>query len=326
MGDNLPEHAGYVDQYAAWWRGALEGYTDKSSVKQGESIVFKVSVRSDLLLATYSVQFFWVGATDVPMSAPALNPPGPNYTGAFQPLHDANGTAINLNDYSRYPMEYRNGCEWPTPWPIAFTLTIPTTWQSGFYYAKLTSTPGSNVGLIPFVVKEDVPGSTSKILCVIAWNTYQAYNYCGGASLYWCTGQYESPELDGQNRQVIRTVSFQRPFGLHYHWDDSNNPCGTSGRYQFVNQLGQFDHRERQFINWAESNGYNMEYSIDFDVHDQGPALLNNYKLVVFPGHSEYWSNNQRVSVKKLQERRWQSSFFCCKQLLLEGGFPSEQH
>lgn len=292
---------GYVDLAAGCWRGSLEGYTDKMSVKQGETIAFKVSV---LQPGQYSVDIYRVGASttgDQDMTNPSLGP----FNGIFEPLHDAAGNPISPSACDPpFPMEYRNGCNWPT----AFTVTIPTSWPSGFYYALLTK--GSKTGRIPFVVKEDFPGSTSKILCVISWNTYQAYNYWGGGSLYWCTGQYESPELDGQNQQVIRTVSFQRPFGLHYHWDDSNNPCGTAGRYQFVNQLGQFDHRERQFINWAESNNYLIEYCIDFDVHDQGASLLNNYKLVVFPGHSEYWSDNQRVNVKNFRNAGGNLAFF----------------
>jgi len=304
-----PGQSAYIDPTAGCWRGNLEGYTDKASVTQGQAIAFKVSVwkgDTDITPGAYKVRIYRVGRNTT--SDSLVYTLTDSVTSSFQALHDSLGNPIypwtSCGANGPFPMEYRNGCNWPT----AFTITVGSNWRSGFYYAQLAR--GSYIGRIPFVVKEDNPGTTSKILCVIAWNTFQAYNYWGGGSLYWWTGFFDSPDRYASGLKVIRTVSFQRPFGLHYHWDDSNNPCGTAGRYQFVNQLGQFDHRERQFINWAESNGYNMEFAIDFDVHDQGPTLLNNYKLVVFPGHSEYWSVNQRVNIRNFRNAGGNLAFF----------------
>ncbi len=189
------------DTLAGWRRAALEGYTDKMSAKQGEALTFYVSVRNDLLPSNYTVAIYRAGASDELKTT--LGP----YTGVFYPLYDKNGVAIYPGDTSRFPVDYCTGCNWSS----AFSITIPSNWPSGFYYAKLTlSADASKVGVIPFVVKEDQPGSTSNILLVIAWNTYQAYNYFGGGSLYWWTGIFDTTAAF-----YIDTVSFRRPFVTH---------------------------------------------------------------------------------------------------------------
>ncbi len=300
----------YKDSLAGWWRGNLEGYTDKASVKQGETISFKVSVwkgGTDITPGTYAIDIYRVGKSTT--SDSLIDDTLPDATSSFQPLHGSNGAPIypwQGGPNGPFPMEYCNGCD-SYNWPVAFSKTIPSSWPSGFYYALLTM--GSLTGRVPFVVKEDSPGSTGKILCVIAWNTYQAYNYWGGGSLYWCIGLFESPESN-PNGQVIRTVSFKRPFGLHHHFADTW--CGPDHRYNFVDQLGQLHHRERDFINWAESNGYKIEYAVDLDVHDPigGLSFLNSYKAVVFPGHSEYWSRQQRLNVEAYRNSGGNLAFF----------------
>lgn len=263
------------DTLAGWRRAGLEGYTDKMSAKQGEALTFYVSVRNDLLPGNYTVAIYRAGASDELKTI--LGP----YTGAFYPLYDKNGVAIYPGDTSRFPVDYRTGCNWSS----AFSITISSNWPSGFYYAKLTLTADtSKVGVIPFVVKEDQPGSTSNILLVIAWNTYQAYNYFGGGSLYWWTGIFDTTAAF-----YIDTVSFRRPFVTHAFAAVPN-----------TDSLGQFLFFEKQFVSWAESNGYSLEYCIDLDVHQDDPntlPFLRNYKAVIFPGHSEYWSREMRLNI-----------------------------
>ncbi len=264
-----------TDRLAGWRRAGLEGYTDKNSVTQGQNITFYVSVRDDLLPSTYTVEIYRVGATDVYKTTV----PGGPFTAAFHPLHDKLGTDIFPGDTTKYAVEHRTGCNWPA----SFSLAIPSNWPSGFYYAKLISSISPYIGAIPFVVKEDQPGSTSNMLVVIAWNTYVAYNFWGGGSLYWWTAKID-PAL-----AYIDTVSFRRPFGYHLH------DCGVQS-----DSLGQFNQRERQFINWAESNNYTLEYCIDLDVEQDDPnglPLLSKYKAILFPGHSEYWSRQMRLNI-----------------------------
>ena len=70
-------------------------------------------------------------------------------------------------------------------WRPSYTLTVPTTWTSGVYLAKLT---GNNVPIssgneryIIFVVRDD--NSKSDLLFQCSVNTYQAYNAWTGTDL-----------------------------------------------------------------------------------------------------------------------------------------------
>ncbi len=50
-------------------------------------------------------------------------------------------------------------------------------------------------------------------------------------------------------------------------------------------------------IYWLEENGYNVGYTSEAEVANQG-ALLKNHKLFISSGHDEYWSSGQRESVE----------------------------
>lgn len=284
-----------IDVLAGFRRAFFEGYTQSPSVNAGGNVEFMIST-----LAAYtpysqlinpiscSMKIYRVTGTD--RSQDEVMPDIfqiPSVT--FYPLHNANNQPIypedSTEDYSVeiFPVEYKTGCSWP----VAFSYTIPSYFPSGFYYAKLYL-PGqeddlSKTGYIPFVVKAKFDDTENNTLCVIAWNTYQAYNYWGGGSLYWWTGAYDT-NYDGS---AIETVSFRRPMGWHTH---DGYPSST--------QFGHLDMRERAFIAWAENNGYHMGYCVDSDIND-GTILHNqSVKTICIPGHSEYWPFDERMNIE----------------------------
>ena len=154
------------------------------------------------------------------------------------------------------------GCGWPS----AYTLVVPTTWPSGVY---TVDSPTAAAGMQHWVfwVREDQPGSTSSMLFLSAVNTYHAYNNFGGKSLY------NSQSSDGQKASK---VSFNRPFQS--------------------NGLGQID-LERGVFEWMENEGYAVEYAAESDLQAL-PTLLDPYDVVIFAGHSEYWSWDMRQRLK----------------------------
>ncbi len=111
-----------------------------------------------------------------------------------------------------------------------------------------------------FVVKAKAPGKNSRILLQLTVNTYQAYNYWGGKSLYTDPRAFK--------------VSFNRP--------DSNS-------WEFF--------YERDFIQWLENNKFEVEYCTGIDLH-ANPDLLNNYQLLLSVGHDEYWFWEMRDNVE----------------------------
>ena len=156
-------------------------------------------------------------------------------------------------------------------WTKTTTLQVPTSWISGVYLAKLTSSAG-NSSFIFFVVRDD--GGHQTYLFKTSVNTYQAYNTYGGTSLY----------NNNTNKQVYAgphamKVSFDRPF----------NPGDSNG-------AGHFLWWEYPMLRWLERNGYDVAYTTDVDL-DLNPSPLTGHKAVLSVGHDEYWSMGERTNL-----------------------------
>lgn len=223
----------------------IDGYTHQLSYAPGEEIEFRVSTSA----AHYSLEIARLGATREVVFSQAELP------GAAHPIPE------NASSH---------GCGWPT----SFTLTVPETWQSGYYEGTLRATDSGGTyvyrnrrtteSTLFFIVRPAKPGVNTPILLQLSTNTYNAYNNWGGFSLYGYHGQ---SQLQG-NR-----VSFDRP------------------------AVGIFKQWELPFIVWAEQNGYALDYAANSDL-EYRPELLENYRLVLSIGHDEYWSGPMRDTLE----------------------------
>jgi hypothetical protein len=225
------------------WSGLqpVEGYASRVSVYPGESISFHL--RS-------SAPHYCLDGTIFRVSGDLT----PVWSGSV--LAGPAGTPPNA---------YEIGCGWPA----GLSLTIPQNWRSGVYLARFASSVGFSgqpATEIVFVVKAAAPGTNSKILFQLAVNTYQAYNYWGGKSLY---GYNSSDDVEADK------VSFNRP---------------TTSDATFFSW-------EHQFVRWLELNGFEIEYATNVDLHAERD-LLDNYGLLLSVGHDEYWSKEMRDHVE----------------------------
>jgi hypothetical protein len=155
---------------------------------------------------------------------------------------------------------FASGCGWAA----TRIIDIPTSWPSGYYAASLPTSFGER--WVPFVVRSANPGQRTSTLVVSPTNTYQAYNEFGGASLY----PSDSPARASR-------LSFDRP-------------------YLENNGLGRFTIWEDEFVNWMKSENRPFDVVTDTDLED--PSLLGNYNVVVFVGHSEYWTSGARQNLE----------------------------
>jgi PKD repeat protein len=155
-------------------------------------------------------------------------------------------------------------------WSITQTIPASALTSSGVYVAKLTTVGGTVLeNNVVFVIRND--SSTSKILYVLPTADYQAYNTWGGKSLYYDRlGGAET--VSGTARAV--KVSFDRPL-----FDNSD-------------ERDRFFGPDFEMLEWLEQQGYDVSYTDDVSVHQNG-AQLKAHKIVVIPGHSEYWSLEQ---------------------------------
>lgn len=199
------------------------------------------------------------------------------------------------------------GAEFPVPenasshgcqWPAAFKLPVADTWKSGYYHVALKVEDAGGKyfqrgrrtaeSSCFFIVRAAEPGKNSKILLQLSTNTYNAYNNWGGFSLYSYNGR--------ANVQGHR-VSFQRP------------------------PSSQYSNWESPFVNWAESNGYTLDFAANSDLEFH-PEELKAYKLVLSVGHDEYWSAPMRDHLEAFIAAGGNVAFFsgntCCWQVRSE--------
>jgi mono/diheme cytochrome c family protein len=185
-----------------------------------------------------------------------------------------------------------HGCDWPS----ALTIEIPDSWTSGCYEARAQSGETHSNRMF-FVVRSSHPGRDSKILLQLAANTYNAYNGWGGFSLYTYWGPAHWDKVHEPGDELGRRVSFQRPFtGIDRNW-------------------------ELPFFQWAERNGYRLDYAINSDLEFH-PEILEQYKLVLSVGHDEYWSAPMRDHLEAYIASGGNVAFFsgntCCWQVRSE--------
>ncbi|WP_153558021.1 N,N-dimethylformamidase beta subunit family domain-containing protein [Roseimaritima sediminicola] len=188
-----------------------------------------------------------------------------------------------------YPIPDRassHGCDWPA----AFSMPVPEQWRSGCYIAtvRLTGDDQTASTSILFVVRSARPGQDTKILLQLATNTYNAYTNWGGHSLY---GYHDRDGLQGHR------VSFERPI------------------------YPQFNNWELPFVQWAENNGYQIDYAVNLDL-ERHPEILQHYNLVLSVGHDEYWSSAMRDNLEQFISDGGNVAFFsgntCCWQVRSE--------
>src|SRR5947209_6995175 len=211
----------------------IEGYTHQTSAAPGETLGFHVS-------------------TDAPLFRIIISREGSN----SRILHQVND--LPGAEQPVPPTAYTEGCGWPE----SYRLELPAEWPSGVYRARLVATvprgaftrwcDQSAEHSVLFVVRSASPGTTSPILMQLTTNTYAAYNFWGGRSLY----AYHSME-----RLRASRVFFDRP-GLGYYGHST------------------FERWERQFVQWAEANGIALEYACNYDL-EAHPEILDCYRMVI---------------------------------------------
>jgi hypothetical protein len=157
-----------------------------------------------------------------------------------------------------------------THWKVTTHLTIGADWLSGVYLIKLTAANHAE-SYIPLVVRAPVSANLAAqapVLANIPFNTYQAYNFWGGYSLY---GEDEDENIIYGTRAY--KVSFSRPY------------VRSAG-------AGDFLAWDIHTVRWMERADLNVTYTAD----DQLASALAapTYRVILMLGHGEYWTKAMR--------------------------------
>jgi hypothetical protein len=171
-------------------------------------------------------------------------------------------------------------------WTTSHFLQIGTDWTSGMYVANLTESATGRQSQIWFVVRDD--SSSSDILFQSSFSTFLAYNHYGTQERHSVYG------FNSTGGQRAFKVSFDRPFG-----QVTTDP----GRYD--NMLNY----EYPMARWLESQGYDVSYVTNMDIHAD-PNLLLQHKVFMSVGHDEYWSQAMRDNVEQARDTGVNLAFF----------------
>jgi hypothetical protein len=240
----------------------ITGYADATSVEIGETIRFAVSTaKPSFNLDIY--RFGWYGGVGGRLMLSVEDVSG------IDQGHWV-GKTFGVAGCVTCHVEPSTGLV-DANWAWSYSLTIPSSWTSGVYVAQLST--ANDRGSIPFVVRNDVSSTT--LLAVLPVNTWQAYNYWGGKSLY-ASSAYGDATIAGDKRAV--KVSFNRPYVVK---------APTAG--------------DISVISFLERSGYDVSYSTDVDL-DSDPQILSRHHLYVAIGHDEYWTKAMRDTVEMARD------------------------
>lgn len=284
---------------------AIEGYASLTSVNIGSDIGFYVRTKAP----SFSIDIYRMGYYNNQGGRWMLSIP--NITGDLQsmpvPQDKSNGGLIECN------------------WNESYRLTVPTSWISGVYLAKLTESINGWQSYIIFVVRDDARAADVLMQCSVT--TYQAYNGWGGRSIYACNSERKKDangayiSLPGQSppwelNDKVTKVSFNRPYyAAHrgYSWEGQHVTSYVTGSgHLFANfPFGSYEPAwEYNMIRWLEKEGHDVTYCTNIDVH-RDPQLLLSRRAFISVGHDEYWTREMRVNAE-LARDQGVDLMFCC--------------
>ena len=228
----------------------VKGYADATSVNKGGEIGFHVSVNPAQKFRAQIWRLGYYGGTGGRLVT----------TSDWVKAAPGDRCLAPADGYAEYGLVE---CHWAE----SLRVPIPQTWVSGMYLALLTNEAGFN-NYVPFTVRDDA--RKAEILVVEPHTTWQAYNqfpYDGkvGKSLY---GGYGPKVRRADGAEAVK-VSFDRPY--------MQNGAGHAF----------FDVYQATF--WLEKSGYDLTYVDSLDLHT-GRARPADHRLLLSPGHDEYWS------------------------------------
>mmetsp|Transcript_29721 Transcript_29721/g.61103 ORF Transcript_29721/g.61103 Transcript_29721/m.61103 type:complete len:593 (-) Transcript_29721:240-2018(-) len=260
----------------------IEGYMSHTSVQRGESILLFYNTKSPSVIVEVfrSGYYGGLGARKVlgPVEVPGRE--------QIIPRPDNYGTV---------------SCQWKDP----FIVSTQNSWTTGVYLVRMTETAAKTQSYAIFFIRDDA--RQSDITFQIPFNTYQAYNYWGGRSLYgWGSGGPEKLPWGKHAGNRAFKVSYDRPYAR------SNTLAAAygngAGEYLTNIQLLFPDYGLNCSAGWnynmvrfLEKNSVGVTYISNIDTHSRLNKITKP-KLFLTQGHDEYWSNEMRDHVENLRD------------------------
>lgn len=276
-------------------RGEIQGYTSADSLTPGQTLRVYVST----IAPSFTIEVFRLGyyqGLGARLMLTEQNVPGMSQ--GYYLDAGASGTGpINCPRCSFDPATHEVQANWVANSHLD-TLTFASNWVSGLYFIRLTENTTHTQWGIPVVLRDDT--AQADAIMTVPFNTYQAYNYWGGTSLYV---DYSATPLAVKHAYV---VSYNRPYGDNY-----------GAQYLFTWTY--------QMVKFMEGEGIDVRYTTD-NALDKGFTNLANYKAFVVAGHSEYWSYPMRLALQNaIAQTKLSVGFFSGNSMYWQVRMPDDR-
>lgn len=266
----LPGDAGWkIDRPALI--GEIAAYAGQTSIDRGGSLDLFVSTMADG--AKYEADVFrmgWYGGAGGRLVKSIKNIEGENQ-GRWDPLRGVQDCKTCKVDPATLEIEAH--------WKRSLQIKTGDDWVSGYYVVKLHELKTDTSAYAIFVLRDDA--SMAPMIVQASTNTWQAYNAWGDASLY---GSFGADRRYVEKTRRAYRVSYDRPYDVD-----------INGEKQYG--AGEFLRWEYNFVRWSEQMGYDMTYTTNVDVSQNGDAI-KKHRMFVSLGHDEYWTKQQRDAVE----------------------------
>ncbi|HEY9852613.1 MAG TPA: N,N-dimethylformamidase beta subunit family domain-containing protein, partial [Leptolyngbyaceae cyanobacterium] len=173
-------------------------------------------------------------------------------------------------------------------WNTSYNLQVGNDWTSGLYIAEMTDIRTGKESQVWFAVRDD--DRPADLGFQASFTTYEAYNNYGGYSTY-------TSNSIGEQRAF--KVSFNRPMAPTHQGSLNNDG------YNINNMIAW----EYNMVAWLESQGYDVSYYTNLDVHTN-PLQLFSQKTFLSVGHDEYWSMEMFDNIEKARDNGINLGFF----------------
>ena len=177
-------------------------------------------------------------------------------------------------------------------WQTDFSLTIPESMASGVYCARLRG--AGDEERIPFFVRPPAGKITADAVLLISTATYMAY-----ANMQWSMNTIFAEPKGGGITVLGRDDVFlqENPgYGLSLYdkHSDQTGVCYTSRLRPIFNmrpKTGVWSfNADTHVTDWLEKIGQGFDVVTDEDIHQEGLAAIEPYRVVITGAHPEYWT------------------------------------
>jgi N,N-dimethylformamidase len=182
-------------------------------------------------------------------------------------------------------------------WQPSFSLTVPDDLQSGFYAVHLRA--GDAADALPFVVRPSQATASADVLVLAPTLTYRAYANEHESWFDPTTGT-ERRGYEGWASVEDRYAARHRLLSLYDRHSDGSSTCYVSllrpqvtvrpGVSMPVAAVPHGLGADLYLVDWLDERGTPYDVAADEDLHEDGRALLDPYRVVITGTHPEYWT------------------------------------